>query len=127
MEYYGAKLHKLTQFAMHTSRGGGVNAGEGAGEGVHQVAGHANVGGHERMVADEVNCLAHGVVRIFESMQPAVEVNAAVTHQGDMLVADAALAHEVKHLFGVHTLHSAAGVAYYHYFVDSELIDGHEQ
>lgn len=106
---------------------GGVDAGEGTGEGVHEVAGHAYVGCHEGMVADEVDGLAHGVVGVLETMQPAVEVNAAVAHQGDVLVADATLAHEVKHLFGVHALHSADGVADNHYLVDTELIDGHEQ
>ena len=44
-----------------------------------------------------------------------------------MLVADSTMAHQFKHLTGVHSLNTALSMAYHHYFVDSQLIDCDKQ
>ncbi len=60
-------------------------------------------------------------------MQPTVQIDAAVAHEGDVFLAHAAFAHQVEHLCGVHALHAAAGVAYNHYFVHAKLVYGHKE
>ena len=96
-------------------------------ERVHDVAGNSDVGSHQRMVSDEVNGLFDRCIGFFKSVEPSREVYAAVFHERDVLFAYASLPHEVEHLLCIHALHSAAGVANYHYFVDAKLIYGYEQ
>ena len=112
---------------MH-SKGGGRSEGEElAGDGVDDVAGHADVTGHEGMVANEVDGLRYCFVDLVEAVEPVVEVDAAVAHQRDVALGDATLLHQAQHLPGVHSLYAAAGVADDHDLLDTEFVDGHEQ
>ena len=79
------------------------------------------------MIVDEVNRLGHSGIGVGEPVEPAVEVYAAVAHQRDMLLVDAAGAHEREHLLGIHPLHAAARVADDHYLVDSQFIDRYQE
>ena len=108
-------------------RQGGSDREEFAGFGVDNVAGHADGGGHEGMVADKVDGFAYGRLHVVEAMQPAVEVYAAMAHQGNVLFGDAAILHQMKHFSGVHSLHPAAGMPYHHDFLHAEFINGDEQ
>ena len=79
------------------------------------------------MIGNEVDSLAHGLGGIGESVQPSVEVYAAMTHQRDMLLVDATLLHQMQHLGRIHPLDAASRMAYYHHLVDTELVDRHKQ
>lgn len=55
--------------------------GELACGGVHDVAGYADVRGHQGMIAYQVDGLANGGLGFLETVKPAIEVDTAVTHQ----------------------------------------------
>ncbi len=59
----------------------GSDWGEFAGCGVDDVAGYADVGGHEGVMAYEVDCFGDGLRYFVEAVEPFVEVYAAVAHE----------------------------------------------
>ena len=42
-------------------------------------------GGHERMTGDEIDGFADGGVGVFKAVEPFLEIDAAMLHEGDML------------------------------------------
>ena len=106
---------------------GWCNGLQRAGRGVHDVAADDDVVGNERVVAHQIDGLQYGRPRVVEAVQPPVEVDAAVLHQRDVLLGNAALLHQVQHLGAVHALHAAVGVADDHHLVDAQFVDRHEQ
>lgn len=55
-------------------------------ERVHDVAGNSDVGGHQRMVSDEVDGLFDRCIGFFKSVEPSREVYAAVFHERDVFL-----------------------------------------
>ena len=94
---------------------------------VHYVAGYADIVGHQRMFMYQINGLMYGRFAVIKAVQPAVKVDAAMTHQSDMFFRDSAFAHKVEHFGGIHTLHTAVSMADYHDFFHTKFVDGYEE
>lgn len=98
-----------------------------AGDRVDNVAGNADIGGHERMVADQVDSLGHRLRHLVEAVQPLVEVDTAVAHERYIALGHTAFFHQTQHLGGIHALYAALGVPYDHYLLHAKLVDRYKE
>ena len=80
-------------------------------DGVDDVARHTDIRRHKGMVAYKVYRLADRLLHLIEAVKPAVEVDAAMTHERDVALRNSTLLHQPEHLAGVHALHPATRVA----------------
>lgn len=100
---------------------------ESAGFRVHDIAFDRDVVGHQRVIADEVDCLIDSLVGVVKTVEPAVKVDAAVLHEIDIAFGDASLLHKMLHLGAIHALNATTGVTDNHYFLYAKLVDRNEE
>lgn len=75
-----------------------LEGSERAGNGVDDETADTHVMSHKWMVAHKVYGLGHRAGRVVESVKPAVEVYAAVTHQGDVFFINSPRTHRREHV-----------------------------
>lgn len=66
-----------------------------AGISVHHISGHADALGHQRVMLYQIDRFSHGCVSVVKAVELVAQIYAAVLHEGNVLVADATLAHEL--------------------------------
>ena len=74
------------------------------------------------MIGYQVNCLTNSRISVFKSVKPLPKIDSAMLHKIYMLFTYSSLFHKVKHLSGIHALHSTSGMSYNHYLVDTKHI-----
>ena len=79
------------------------------------------------MGLDGLHGLAHGFRRVFETLQPLVEVDAALADGVERLVRHTAGYHFMVEVAVAHVARTAMRVGHHHDFLDAELVDGDDE